>query len=63
MNLRVRWHANNLKKIITYLHFGIIVVICNLCIGIVLVNAHIHLRYPDFFASQVTPYSCLYLNN
>lgn len=53
-----------LAELLSYLlHFGIIVVICNLCIGIVLVNAHIHLRYPDFFASQVTPYSCLYLNN
>jgi len=53
-----------LAELLSYLlHFGIIVVICNLCIWIVLVNAHIHLRHPDFFASQVTPYSCLYLNN
>lgn len=45
----------------TYLDLGVIVIISDLSIGIVLVNAHVHLGHSNLLTGKESPDSCLNL--
>lgn len=51
------------KLLSNLLHFWIIVVVCDLRIWIVLVDAHVHLRHSNLLPRKIAPNSRLHLDD